>query len=1322
MAIGSRHPGFYKWPLAQRRDVLSTLLGCSPDVLGALDPDALTLTVADKLIENVVGVLGIPVGLGLNLLVNGEDVLVPMAVEEPSVVAAFSNAAKTVRAGGGFTADADPSHMIAQLQMSPTSAEAADRALAGLIDASEQIEAEARAAADSMARRGGGLVRIERRRLEDPEGGPPLVIVHLVIDVLEAMGANAVNHVAETVAPRVAAAADCPVNLRILSNLTDQRLARASCRVPVDGFAPGVAERIADADRFARIDPYRAATHNKGIFNGIDAVALATGNDWRALEAGGHAWAARSGTYRGLTRWVVEDDYLLGAIEMPMAVGTVGGATRSHPSLGLLRSILGAESARKLAGIFAAVGLAQNLAALRALTSEGIQRGHMRLHARQLALAAGARPGEVDAVVQAAVDRGRVSAEAKGRPAFGGTPSDAAVIEAIQELKARGLRVLFYPFILMDIPSGGGAPDPWSDASDQPPFPWRGRITLENAPGRPGSTDQTSAAAAEVSAFFGGALASDFAVTPGAVGYSGPPDFRYRRFILHCAALAAAAGGVDAFAIGSEMRSLTQIRDSATSYPAVAELRALAAEARSLLGGNTKLTYAADWSEYFGHQPADGSGDVLFHLDRLWADPEIDAVSIDAYFPLSDWRDESGVDDEGAASIYDIDYLQRNIEGGEHFDWFYASAEDRATGTRSPIEDGAYGEPWVFRAKDLRNWWSNPHYDRPAGVRSETPTAWAPQSKPIWLTEIGCPAVDKGANQPNVFFDPKSSESALPYFSSGARDDEMQKRYLQAALSYWQGAANPVSSVYGGPMLAMDQAHVWTWDARPWPDFPTRTDVWSDGAAHGGGHWVTGRLGSASLPDLVAAICAEAGLTDVDVSALAGVVDGMMAERPTPARDLIEPLMLAFGFDAVQSAGALCFAPRGGTAATKLTNDEMVVDAASDRATPPLERQRVEASTSPRAARVAFVSSGDDYRAASVEAQREGAIGAGVATGDLPIAMGAARAQAIADRILAEAWTARERAGFALPPSRLAIEPSDIVAIETPAGEKDHRIARISEDGSRRIEAVQVDRGHAIARVAYNEALPPPSPPVSAPPVVVAMDLPLLTGNESPHALSFAAFLDPWPGPLTIWRSASDDGYASDAEIRAPATVGRTLSSVPAAAPNLWTRDLGLEIELSAGALSSRSQLAVLNGANAIALETPSGDWEVAQFETATLIGDDRYRLSPLLRGQAGTEGLIADPLPAGARVVALNGATTQSTAPASTLGLRRFYRIGASSRPVSAATHALIVDEALGAGLRPYAPAHLQVATEADGKPFGALDPAHADRWRQLGGRGSAR
>lgn len=419
--VDSRIPGFYGWPLEERRQRLAELVGV--DDLGPLEPGALELEVADKLIENVVGVLGIPLGLGLNFRLDGVDYLVPMAVEEPSVVAAFSHASKLVRLGGGFSAEADPSHMVGQVQLSARDEADAERMLAALGAGRSEIEQTATAAAASMARRGGGFVELELRRLDDPEGGPPMVVVHLVVDVLDAMGANAVNHVAETTAPVIARLADRPVGLRILSNYADRRLARASGRIPLSALGgPEVAAAIAEADRFARIDPYRAATHNKGFLNGVDAVALATGNDWRAIEAGCHAHAARDGTYRGLTRWEVRGDHLVGSVEVPMAVGTVGGITRSHPTIALARQILGITDARTLGGLFAAAGLAQNLAAIKALATEGIQRGHMGLHARQLAIAAGARPTEIADVVARAKARGPVSAE--------------GVHRALQELRA----------------------------------------------------------------------------------------------------------------------------------------------------------------------------------------------------------------------------------------------------------------------------------------------------------------------------------------------------------------------------------------------------------------------------------------------------------------------------------------------------------------------------------------------------------------------------------------------------------------------------------------------------------------------------------------------------------------------------------------------------------------------------------------------------------------------------------------------------------------------------------------------------------------------
>lgn len=437
----------------------------------------------------------------------------------------------------------------------------------------------------------------------------------------------------------------------------------------------------------------------------------------------------------------------------------------------------------------------------------------------------------------------------EGSAAFGGTTSDKSVIEAIIDANDRGLGLTFYPFILMDVPSGNGLPDPYGGA-EQDTFPWRGRITCYPGPDQGGTVDKTSAAGDQVAAFLGSAQADDFSVVGESVTYTGPEDWGYRRFILHYAHLCAAAGGVDTFLIGSELRGLTWVRDSASTYPFVSGLVQLAADVKGILGGSTNVTYAADWSEYFGHQPGDGSGDVYFHLDPLWSDSNIDAIGIDNYWPLSDWRDGDTHLDKVAGYEYphDFAYLKANVFGGEGYDWFYASEADRNSQTRTPITDGS-GKPWVFRFKDIRSWWQNQHYNRPGGVEAASPTDWVPESKPFWFTEIGCPAVDKGSNQPNVFIDPLSDESALPYHSNGERDDLIQRRHIQSMITFFDTSnsnyvdgSNPNSSVYSGPMVDVSRIYVYNWDARPFPEFPLYDLIWSDGPKWEKGHWLTGRI------------------------------------------------------------------------------------------------------------------------------------------------------------------------------------------------------------------------------------------------------------------------------------------------------------------------------------------------------------------------------------------------------------------------------------------------------------------------------------------------
>ncbi len=393
-----------------------------------------------------------------------------------------------------------------------------------------------------------------------------------------------------------------------------------------------------------------------------------------------------------------------------------------------------------------------------------------------------------------------------GKSIYGGTPTDASVIEAIRAIKAKGQEVMFYPFILMDQVLGNTLLDPWTGSSTQPALPWRGRITLSVAPGNAGTPDRTAGAASEVAAFFGTAQPAHFTVSGQTASYTGPNEWSYRRFILHNAKVCALAGGVDAFCIGSEMRSLTQIRAAADSFPAVQALRQLAADVRAILGPSTKISYAADWTEYFGYQTG---SDVYFHLDPLWSDANIDFIAIDNYMPASDWREGEEHADAHWGALYNPEYLKANIAGGEGFDWYYDSPEGEAAQRRLPITDGAYGEPWVFRYKDLKSWWSNLHFERSGGVRATQPTGWVPGAKPFRFSEYGCAAVDKGTNQPNRFIDLKSSESGLPKFSNGRRDDLIQMQFLLAMSDYWADPLNnPQSALYGGPMVDMDHAHV----------------------------------------------------------------------------------------------------------------------------------------------------------------------------------------------------------------------------------------------------------------------------------------------------------------------------------------------------------------------------------------------------------------------------------------------------------------------------------------------------------------------------------
>ncbi|MDB5572891.1 MAG: transfer agent orfg15, partial [Tardiphaga sp.] len=808
-----------------------------------------------------------------------------------------------------------------------------------------------------------------------------------------------------------------------------------------------------------------------------------------------------------------------------------------------------------------------------------------------------------------------------GKPALGGTPSDDSVVHLIHEVKRRGLKITFYPFVMMDIPAGNGLPDPWSGAASQPAYPWRGRITCDPAPGRPGSPDGSAAAAAQVANFFTGG------------------SWNYRRMILHYASLVVRAGGVEAFLIGSELKALTRVRAAPGVYPAVAALVNLAAEVKAIVGTATLVSYAADWTEYGAHVVDPAAREVRFPLDPLWASPAIGAVGIDYYAPLADWRDSAGHRDQaGARSGHDRDYLRGHIRGGEGYDWYYASDAARAAQTRTAITDGL-GKPWTFRAKDVWSWWDQAHRERVGGVELAAPTGWVPQSKPIWFTEVGCPAVDKGANQPSVFPDPKSSENLIPYFSTGARDDLIQRRYLEVLIAHFDPASgattasNPISSVYGGRMVDVSAIHLWTWDARPYPVFPAAAEIWADAGNWQTGHWLNGRLGGAPLDALVAALLTDSGIGHGATDALIDACDGYVVDRPMSPRSMIEPLTMAYAFDATTSGGQLAFVPRGGRVVAELGAADLVE---TDNAAPS-RLTRSQETELPREVSFGFTDALADYRRSAVASRR--LVGGANRTvhADFALVTNDAAATRRAEIWLQDLWAGRETIQFGVGPDRLALQPGDVVGVTLNDRRRLFEIGDIVDTTSRQIKARSIDPDVFDVPMRRPRALSPTLPPAAGPMHVEVLDLPAQDAAEPVVLTRLAISARPWPRAAVIWASADGASFRPLATASAPAVTGVTLDNLPAGPRSRWDRGNAFRVRLHGGALTSQSDLNVLGGGNLAAIQTAPGIWEVIQFATAEMIDSVTFRLSRLLRGQGGSDAAMIASVPAGAAFVLLD-------------------------------------------------------------------------------------
>ena len=898
----------------------------------------------------------------------------------------------------------------------------------------------------------------------------------------------------------------------------------------------------------------------------------------------------------------------------------------------------------------------------------------------------------------------RIVSQADGAPAYGGTPSDDSVLAAIADLRARGLSVVLYPFMMMDVPPSNTLPDPWTGAGAQPAYPWRGRITCDPAPGVAGSPDGTAAATDQVGAFFGS-------------GSPSPSEFSYRRFVLHYARLCAAAGGVDAMLIGSELASLTRVRSASGVYPAANALAALANDVKAIVGSGVKVSYGADWTEYGAHVLSDGA-EVRFPLDVLWSSPAVDFVGLDAYFPLSDWRDgDAHLDVAVARAVHDIDYLRARVASGEGYDWYYADDASRRAQGRLPITDGLAGKPWVFRPKDLVGWWSNRHFERVGNVELPTHTGWSPAGKPIWLMELGCPAIDRGANAPNVFPDSKSSASGLPPFSRGFRDDLMQARAIEAMISHFDPAttaANPPSPVYGGAMIDTSRMHVWAWDARPFPSFPAMSGVWNDAGNWETGHWLTGRLEGVAIDRLVETIINDArpGEAPIERPAIDGFLDGYALDKVMSPRDALTPLASMFGFDAIASGGRLRFSAIASLAVVELTADDLAPDDNGAL----VSLTRAQESETPNEIELSFTNGDLDYRASAVMSRRIEGGSRRQASTEAAIVTNASSAQHLLDTWLRDLWVSRETATFSTRPGLIAIEVGDIVALPVDGARRLFRVTRATDAKARSFEARAVEPDvfdAAPPRLARPVMLAPRLP---GPPDVKVLDLAI--ARDTPTTLQYvAAFADPWSGPQALWRASGEASFELAQIIERRATIGVTLDDLRPGPVGRYDNANAFRVALAGGALAAVTDAQMLGGANRAAVRGVDGAWEIIGFARADLVAANVWRLSRLLRGLGGQEYLANRTLPSGADFVLLDGGVAPLVAGLAEWNTPRQRRLGPADMNYVDERFTGFSTSATALSLRPFAPVRATARRGPDGVAISFIrrGRVEADAWEPI-------
>ena len=622
-----------------------------------------------------------------------------------------------------------------------------------------------------------------------------------------------------------------------------------------------------------------------------------------------------------------------------------------------------------------------------------------------------------------------------GRPIFGGSPSDQSIINLVSHLKARGFKIMLHPIIVLDRKHSTGSA--YIKARDDLS---KNDLTLAS------------------NAFFGSGDKDDFSINQSSqtVRWTGNAnEWSFRRFIYHYAHLCALMGGVDAFLLSSGLEGITKSSSGGGFHPCVDEMVDIASEVKKILP-QSKISYGANQSEYNGYPHG---RNYYFHLDDFWASPNVDFVGVQYFMPLSDWRDnlpnrDGALTDE----IYDIRYLIGNIHGGEEYEWYYASqagrrAQDRVKLSTSP-------RAWVWRGKDISGWWRNAHYNRVNGESDQQPTAWQAGSKPIWFTAAGCPAIDKGSNQPRNFPIISSNSSLIlkPYFSNGERDDYIQNRYIEALTrAFDKDDVHHLDDfnieMNGHHMIDPQHIFFWGWDARPYPWFPDKSDRWADTVNWERGHWLNGRTSYARLPDLVEHILSDYGITKFNVSKLRSSLKGMRIDRVMTARDALIPLSQFFFFDIIDRGDEIYCLHRDGA----ITRHIQAQDCVADESGEGYQLTHKQDKELPSAVKLSFIDETNYYHQAIAEAKRQNQKGHYIAQAKMPIVADPQQALAAALTWLYESWMARDHASLRLPPQFLDLEIGDVIAFIC-AHKQEHilRITEIIDEDIRLVSAVGV--------------------------------------------------------------------------------------------------------------------------------------------------------------------------------------------------------------------------------------------------------------------------